>query len=333
MDKMKIGKSGVEAPVLVLGSFGMGGGTSWQDTTNDDNELINFIKEAHAAGIVGIDTAPVYGLGRSESIVGRAIKEDRENWYLSTKCANQWRTAEGSFLYTRDGKSVYRNFTKASLIADVEESLQRLGTDYIDLMIVHQPPALDQVAEVMDAMQTVKDRGLVKAVGLSNTCLTDHAIELVETALKYGEVDLVQEHASLLFRNNLGDFLKMCEKNDIVFQDYSGLEKGALAGKIIDGITTMTGDNRSKYKWFQPAGVAKLNELTLALQPIAEKYGCTIPVLVLAWLRQQSDNICLLVGARKMKSILDTMKVLDVKIDAADLAEMTRLSDVANEGL
>ena len=333
MDKMKMGNSNVYAPVLVLGSFGMGGGTSWQDTTKDDQELVDFIKAAHAEGIVGIDTAPVYGTGRSERIVGAAIKEDRENWYLSTKCANQWRTKEGSFLYSRDGFDVYRNFTKASLIADVEDSLKRMDTDYIDMMIVHQPPQLDQVAEVMDAMQTVKDRGLVKAVGLSNTCLTDHAIELVETALKYGEVDLVQEHASLLFRNNLGDFLQMCEKHNIVFQDYSGLEKGALAGKIIEGVTEMTGDNRSKYKWFQPAGVAKLNALTVALQPIAEKYNCTIPVLVLAWLRQQSANMNLLVGARKLKSIQDTMKVLNVKISDEDIAVMTKLSDEANAGL
>ena len=330
MDTMKLGKSGIEIPVLVLGTFGMGGGTSWQDTTDNDQELVDFIKEAHKAGIVGIDTAPVYGCGRSERIVGQAIKEDRENWYLSTKCANQWRNEEGTFLYSRDGFNVYKNFTKASLIQDVEDSLKRLQTDYIDMMIVHQPPALEDVPEVMDALQTLKDRGLIKATGLSNTALTDHSVQLVEEAVKYGEVDLVQEHASLLFRSTLGDLLKTCEKHDIVFQDYSGLEKGALAGKIIAGITEMTGDNRSKYKWFQPAGVEKLNALTTALWPIAEKYHCTVPVLVLAWLRQQSSNMNLLVGARRIQSILDTMKVLDVKLSAEDIAEMTRLSDIAN---
>ncbi len=330
IEKMKIGKSDVMAPVLVLGSFGMGGGTSWQDTTNDDKELVDFIKAAHAEGIVGIDTAPVYGTGRSERIVGQAIKEDRENWYLSTKCAMQWRTKEGVHKYDRDGQSVYANFTKASIIQDVEDSLRRLDTDYIDMMIVHQPPKMEEIPEVMDALQTLKDRGLIRSAGLSNTCLTDHAIDIVKEAMKYGQVDLVQEHASLLFRDNLGDFLKLCEDNQITFQDYSGLEKGALAGKIIEGVTEMAGDNRSKYKWFQPAGVEKLNALTVALQPIAAKYGCTIPVLVLAWLRQQSPVMNLLVGARKLQSIQDTMKVLDVKISSDDLSEMTRLSDIAN---
>lgn len=93
----------------------------------------------------------------------------------------------------------------------------------------------------------------------------------------------------------------------------------------------MAGDNRSKYKWFQPAGVEKLNELTKALMPIAEKYGCTIPVLVLAWLRQQSPVMNLLVGARKLQSIRDTMKVLDVQISAEDMAIMSKLSDIAND--
>ena len=330
MEKMKIGKSNVEAPVLVLGSFGMGGGTSWQDTTNDDMELVNFIKEAHSHGIVGIDTAPVYGTGRSERIVGQAIKEDRENWYLSTKCAMQWRTAEGIHKYDRDGQSVYANFTKASIIQDVEDSLKRLDTDYIDMMIVHQPPKMEEIPEVMDALQTLKDRQLIRSAGLSNTCLTDHAIDLVKEALKYGEVDLVQEHASLLFRDNLGDFLKLCEENQITFQDYSGLEKGALAGKIIEGVTEMAGDNRAKYKWFQPEWVARLNAMTLELQKMAAKYGCTVPVLVLAWLKAQSPVMNLLVGARRIQSIDDTMKVLDVKLDPADVAEMTRLSDAAN---
>lgn len=330
MEKMKIGTSGVEAPVLVMGSFGMGGGTSWQDTTDNDQELIDFIREAHEHGIEGIDTAPVYGLGRSERIVGEAIKPFREGFYLSTKCAMQWRTETGVFKYTRDGKSVYANFTKESLIQDVEDALRRLQTDYVDMMIVHQPPTLEEVPVVMDTLQELKESGKIRAIGLSNTCLTDHAVELVETALKYGRVDLCQEGASLLTRKNLGDFLDMCNRNNIVFQNYSGLEKGALAGKILPNITEMTGDNRSKYKWFQPAWIPKLNALTEELQKIAEKYGCTVPVLALAWLRAQSPNVNLLVGARKIQSVDDTMKVLDVHLSEEDIKKMSELSDIAN---
>ena len=331
MQMMQIGKSSVYAPKLVLGSFGMGGGTSWQDTTENDQELIDFIKEAHEIGICGIDTAPVYGTGRSERIVGQAIREDRENWYLSTKCSMHWRSEAGTFQYERDGCKVYNCFDKDSIIRDVEDSLRRLGTDYIDMMIIHRTPAITQIPEVMEAMQALKDRGLIKSVGLSNAGLTDYAVEAVETCVRYGELDLVQEHASLLFRNHLSDYLGTCEKHQITFQDYSGLEKGALAGKLIEGVTGMTGDNRSRYKWFQPEGIEKLNALTKGLIPIAEKYGCTVPVLCLAWLKQQSPMINLLVGARRKESIEDTMKVLDVTINAEDLAAMTALADISNQ--
>lgn len=330
MKKMQMGTSQVFAPELVMGSFGMGGGTSWQDTTRDDQELVEFIQAAHEIGVCGIDTAPVYGTGRSERIVGQAIKPDRENYYLSTKCCMQWRNAAGTFQYTRDGVSVYSNFQKGSLIQDVEDSLRRLDTDYIDLMIVHRCPPLEAIPEVMDALETLKQRGLIRAAGLSNAGLTDHPVEALETCLKYGELDLVQESASLLNKKNLGDYLRACEKHQVTFQNYSGLEKGALAGKLIENVTSMAGDNRSKYKWFQPQWIPRLNALTQSLQPIASRYGCTVSVLCLAWLRAQSPAVNLLVGARKLASIQDTLKVLDVKLDPEDMAEMSHLSDVAN---
>lgn len=330
MKKMQVGRSDVYAPELVLGSFGMGGGTSWQDTTKNDRELIDLIQAAHEIGICGIDTAPVYGMGRSERIVGQAIKADREHYYLSTKCCMQWRNTDGVFQYKRDGKSCYANFRKESLIQDTEESLRRLETDYIDTMIVHRCPPLEEVGEVMETLEALKRRGLIRAIGLSNAGLTDHPIEALETCLQYGELDLVQESASLLNKNNLNDYLRACEKHHVMFQNYSGLEKGALAGKRVSNVASMEGDNRSKYKWFQPEWVEKLDELTTQLQPLAEKYNCSMSVLCLAWLRAQSPAINLLVGARKLTSIQDTIQVLDVELEKEDVEKMSILSDSAN---
>lgn len=152
----------------------------------------------------------------------------------------------------------------------------------------------------------------------------------METCLKYGELDLVQESASLLNKKNLGDYLRACEKHQVTFQNYSGLEKGALAGKVIENVASMAGDNRSKYKWFQPEWIPRLNALTERLQPIASRYGCTVSVLCLAWLRAQSSAVNLLVGARRLASIQDTLKVVDIKLDPEDVAEMSYLSDAAN---
>lgn len=332
MRTMKIGKSNITAPRLMLGTFGMGGGTSWQDTTKDDKELVDFIKAAHdELGICALDTAPVYGCGRSERIVGEAIKGKRKEYYISTKCTLHWRNEDGKFEYTRDNTSVYLNFSKASLLQDIKDSLTRIDTDYIDTMIIHRCPPLEQIEEVMDAMHEAKSQGLIRAIGLSNSGLVPYTEEAIDTFEKFGGLDLLQESASLLSRKKMQVYLKKCEQYGITFQTYSALEKGALSGKIIEEVTGWTGDNRSKYKWFQPEGIPKINALTKGLAPIAGKYNCTIPVLCLAWVLAQSECVNLLVGARRMASITDTVKALDIKLDAADIAEMNRLSDIANE--
>ena len=331
MEKMQIGTSNVWAPKLTLGTFGMGGGSSWQDTTKDDQELIDLIRQAHELGVCGIDTAPVYGTGRSERIVGQAIRGDRENYYISTKCSLNWRGSEGRLEYTRDGKSVYRNFTKAALIADVEDSLRRLDTDYIDMMIIHRCPELDQFGEAMEAMEELKNRELIRSVGLSNTDWSSDPVQSVETCMKYGELDLLQESASLLTRRKMQRYLELCETHRLTFQGYSSLEKGALAGKLIENVSSWTGDNRANYKWFQPQYVPKINELTLALRDIAARYGCTVPVLCLAWVLAQSDCVNLLVGARRLESVKDTLTALDIRLKAEDVAEMNRLSDRVHE--
>ena len=331
IQNMQIGKSDVRAPKLTLGTFGMGGGTSWQDTTKDDNELIEMIRQAHDEyGINSIDTAPVYGTGRSEKIIAEAIKGHREDYFIATKCSLNWRKEEGLFEYSRDGLSVYRCFMQESLIQDCEDSLRRLGTDYIDTMIIHRCPKDEEMKMAMDAMQTLKDRGLIRAVGLSNAMLGPHFEQSVELACQYGELDLLQEGASLLARDLMDRYVKICEAHNITYQTYGALEKGALAGKIIENVNEWKGDNRSGYKWFQPEGIVKLNALTKALAPIAERNNCTIPVLCLAWVLAQSECVNLLVGARKISSVADTVKVFDVKLSPEDVAEMNRLSDEAN---
>ena len=331
MERMRIGKSDVWAPKLTLGTFAMGGGSSWQDTTRDDQELIDLIRQAYDLGVRAIDTAPVYGTGRSERIIGQAVKGRREDYYLATKCSLNWRDTGGRFEYSRDGKTVCRDFSKAALIADVEDSLRRLDTDYIDMMIIHRCPELNEFGEAMEAMDALKQRGLIRSVGLSNTDWSEDAAKSVETCLQYGQLDLLQESASLLSRRRMERFLELCEKHDLTFQGYSALEKGALAGKRIENVSSWTGDNRANYKWFQPESIPKLNALNEALADIAAKYNCSVAVLCLAWVLAQSDRVNLLVGARRLSSIEDTLKALNVRLKAEDIAEMNRLSDRVHE--
>jgi methylglyoxal reductase len=120
----KLGTSGMDVSVLSLGTWGMGGGTSWH--IEDDKSSVAIIHKAMDLGINLIDTAPVYGTGHSEEVVGKAIADRRSRCILSTKCTMQWRSDEGVKMYSRDGQTVYKNFSPASLKADLEGSLRRL---------------------------------------------------------------------------------------------------------------------------------------------------------------------------------------------------------------
>ena len=333
MEMMQIGKSGVLAPKLILGTFGIGGGTSWQDTTGDDRELVRFLQEAREYGITGIDTAPVYGTGRSERLLSEVVGKDRDKLFLSTKCSLNWRSEKGVLEYERDGHRVYRCFEKNSLIEDCEESLRRLKTDYIDCMIVHRCPEPEQAGEVMEALETLKDRGLIRCAGLSNVLGSKTPELVVETFLKYGRIDLLQEKANLLMRPQVEKIKAICEKHDITFQCHSPLERGALAGKISPEMETWKNDNRTGSKWFRSHNIPLVLELIEGLKPIAERNNCSVPVLCIAWLKAQTPLMNLLVGARRMESLKDTMLALDVDLTPEDVNEMNALADRAAAGV
>ena len=326
---MQIGKSSVTAPKMILGTFALGGGTSWQDTTGSDAELIRFLQEAREYGITGFDTAPVYGTGRSERLLSEVIRKDREKLYLSTKCSLNWRVKEGIMEYERDGKQVFRCYRKEELIRDCEESLRRLKTDYIDCLIVHRCPELDQIGETMEALEELKDRELIRCAGFSNILGSKTPELVVETALRYGRVDLLQEKANLLMRKKVEQIRAICEKHDITFQCHSPLERGALAGKLHAGIATWKNDNRSSNKWFQEKNIPLVFELIEGLKPVAEQYGCSVPVLCIAWLKAQTPLMNLLIGARRMESLKDTLHALEIDLKEEAVEEMNALADRA----
>lgn len=325
---MKIGNKTTSD--IILGTFAMGGGTSWQDTTALDDELIQLMRDAYDLGITGYDTAPVYGTGRSERLLGAAIKDHREDVYISTKVCLNWRNTEGSFEYARDGYQVYRNFNRKSLIQDTYDSLKRLDTDYIDLMIVHRCPPIDCIKEVAETMNELKEKGLIKAVGLSNVGNVSDPIKVLDTYLKYGSLDLIQEKANILDRKNL-DLLPYCEKHGIVFQNYGGLVSGALSGNINKEMASWKGDNRSGNRWFKGDNYLIVKDVIDQLTPIANHYDCSVPVLALSWLKAQSPCLSLLVGARRLSSIKDTLKVLDIHLSAEDIEALNEISRDANK--
>lgn len=322
MKQMEIGRSGVMASEISIGTFAIGGGTAWSDTGTDADAFVRLLHEAFELGVNCFDSAPVYGTGRGEEILGKAIADRRDRVVIGTKCSLNWRREAGKPEYSRDGKSVYRCFEPESLRQDLEDSLRRLGTDYIDIYITHRQPEVEEVPGVMETLQAFKKEGKIRAIGISNATAAH-----LEKYLTVGQVDLAQEQLSLLGRDRLAEYVPLCEKNGVTFQTYRALEEGALTGKLSADFVPPKGDVRANLRWFQPDMLPRIAALTERFAPLREKYGCSQAVLAIAWVKAQSPCINLLVGARRSATLRDTLTVQDVALSPEDAAFMTACAE------
>lgn len=318
MQYMKIGKTDIEVSKVSLGAWAIGGGSWWG--TNDDEESIRTIRTAVEEGINFVDTAPVYGFGHSEEVVGKAIKPIRNQVILSTKCGLMFDRTEGSYYFERDGFNVYKNLTKQAIKDSVETSLQRLGTDYIDIMFTHWQALEDfpvPIEETMEALMTLKKEGKIRAIGGSNMSPWH-----IEEYIKYGDLEIIQEKYSILDRRIEKEILPTAEKHGITFQAYSPLEQGLLTGRMRKDYVPEAGSSRDGKKWYKPENLDKIVDGVDSWQVLADKYNCTLGNLAIAWVAAQSKNMNVLTGARKIEQIKDNAKAGDIILDAADIEFM-----------
>lgn len=319
MKYMEVGKSGIVVPRIALGAMGIGGGAQWE---SDDSTALRTIDTALDIGINYIDTAPVYGMGHSEELLGKALKGRRDKVILSTKCALQWRNAEGTLEYERDGLYVYRNLSGKSVRDDLEESLRRLQTDYIDIYITHRQSDMVPVGETMEALLGMKKEGKIRAIGISNS-ISEH----LDNYLKYGRVDLVQEKYSILDRAADEKYIPNCEKNNVTFQAFSMLERGLLTGKIGMDYEVKPAEARNAVEWFEPSKRIQVLEMLEGWKKLCEKYNCSMANLVTAWALKQSENMSVLVGVRRPENLIDAVKAADIGLAAEDIDKMRADAD------
>lgn len=230
MENLNIGRSGIEVPFLGMGTWAIGGGSWWGD--NDDALSVKAIQTAVEQGIRWIDTAPIYGLYHSETVVGEALKHiDRDKVVLSTKCGLEWRHETPVLHKVVDGTAVYRDLSAQSIIEDVEDSLRRLGTDHLDVLYTHwQSPDLGlyPLEETVEAMMKLKEQGKIRAIGASNV-----TADLIRGYCRYGQLDVIQEKYSLLIRRIEKQLLPTCRELGVSVQAYSPPEAGAgPAGQV-----------------------------------------------------------------------------------------------------
>lgn len=320
MQTRKIGKSDLDASVLAMGAWAIGGGTWWGE--NDDEMSIKAVHKSLEYGVNWIDTAPVYGFGHSEEVVGEALKDRRDKAILSTKCGLQWYNKNGSKHFSRDGHEVYRDLSPEGIRRDLEYSLKRLGTDYIDVYYTHWQsvePGFTPIMETMNELMKMKKEGKIRAIGASNISL-DNLKEYV----KYGQLDVIQEKYSILDRRIETELLPFCENNGITLQTYSPIEQGLLTGKIKADYEIKPGEVRENKKWWLPENRKLAIEMLSKWDDLTKKYNCTLGNLVIKWTVSQSDNINVLCGARKLDQVEENVKAANVNLEIEDIKRMTR---------
>ncbi len=287
----KIGHTDIEASVIAFGAWAIGG---WKWGGTDANAAIAAIDTAIDEGINFIDTAAVYGFGVSEELVGKAIqKHSREKLVIATKCGLRWDT-ESEYLHIEsDGKRVFRTLHADSIEHELNASLKRLNTDYIDLYQTHWPDPHTPPADVMDALIKQKQAGKIRSIGFCNASIND-----LNEAIATGELDVDQEKYSLLDRDREADNLPICAQHTLSFLAYSPIAQGLLTDKLNTPRQYNEGDLRIGNPRFSPNNIERITTVLKPVKQLADERQVSVEHIVLAWTLQQPGMGHVLVGAR-----------------------------------
>ncbi len=321
MEYRRLGKSGLKLPVVCYGAWAIGG---WMWGGTDEAEGIKAIHAAVDAGINLIDTAPMYGFGRSEEIVGKAIKDRRDKVVLATKSGLLWDREQGEFFFHCDDKQpteepsrykVYIYQGPESIREEIELSLERLQTDYIDLYQCHQPDPTTPVEESWDAMLELQKEGKVRAIGVSN-----FTAEMMEKCLSRGPVASDQPLYNPLERDIEKDILPFCIENNIGVLAYSPMTQGLMTGKVTMDRKFPEDDVRSHKPWFKPENRKRVLEMLKKIQPIADGHKATLAQVTINWVISQKGLTAALVGARNEKQVEENARAADFRLTEDELA-------------
>ena len=316
----KLGTTTVAITPVTLGAWAIGG-AMWGG--NEEADSLAAIKTSIDNGITSIDTAPVYGMGYSEELVGKAIKGyERESLQILTKFGMIWDREKGDFAFERkdnDGviRRIYRYGGYENAIKEVEASLQRLQTEYIDLIQVHWPDSTTPGHETMEAMQKMLDEGKVKAIGVCNyngaqLAEAEQTVRLASDQVPY----------SMLKRKIETDVVPYAQQHNLSIIAYSPMERGLLTGKYNSSYQLHEDDHRNSY--FQQFDMDKVAKLTDHLAEMAAGYHATTAQLALAWVFHQPKVAAALAGARNARQATENAKAMQLRLSEPDLQQIEK---------
>ncbi len=321
MKRQTLGKSELSVSTITLGAWAIGG---WMWGGSKTKDSVRAIDACLDHGITSIDTAPVYGFGHSESVVGKAVRGKRNRFEILTKCGMRWEEARGEYYFTTNDnngvqRDIYKYSGKESVIAECEASLRRLGTDYIDLYQVHWPDPTTPVEETMEAFQVLLAQGKIRAAGVSN-----YSVDQMEAASRVIELSSNQVPYSMVRRDIEEEIVPWCLENHCSILAYSPLQRGLLTGKITPDYPFSPGDSRPDTPHFKINNLIRINQFLDQIKPLAAEKGITLSQLVIAWTLRQPGITVALVGARRGEQVKQNAGAMEVQLSGEEM-EMINL--------
>ncbi len=305
MEYRKLGNSELSISVITLGTWSFGGDKEWwgEQSEKDSFEAMEY---AVKNKINMFDTAPIYGRGKSETIIGNFLKKNnvRKNIFIATKTGLSW-----------NNKKIYMDLSHKRILAEVEESRNRLQSDYFDLYQVHWPDKNTPIEETATTLKELYDKKIIRAIGVSN-----YSIEQMTEFMKYAPLHSLQPPYSMFNRDIEKDVTKFCLDHNIGIISYSPLQQGILTGKYFFNNELPNGKIRAKNIELQENRY-DINKNTLEkLKKIADKYNMSLTHLAIVWNYSQEGITSAIVGARNKEQVIENAKSTEFTLSENDLS-------------
>ncbi|MCE5331497.1 MAG: aldo/keto reductase [Bacteroidales bacterium] len=321
MNYRTLGTTDLKISEVTFGAWAAGG-WMWGGTERKDS--VDAVKAAYDFGVTSIDTAPIYGQGTSEEIIGEALKGiPRDKVQILTKYGMRWDVAKGDmFFKSKDNQGkdidIYKYSGKEDIIKECEDSLRRLRTDYIDLYQIHWPDSTTPIGETMEAVTKLIEQGKVRYAGVCN-----YNVEQMKEAEKFVKLASNQVPYSMVNRGIESDVVPYCLDNQKSILAYSPLERGLLTGKMKPGYKFGEGDHRATAHFFKDENLIRTSAFLDKIKPLADEKNATLGQLVIRWTLEQPGITITLVGARNAVQAIENAKASDISLSENELNFIT----------
>jgi aryl-alcohol dehydrogenase-like predicted oxidoreductase len=320
MEKRRLGSSDLEITPVVLGAWAIGG-SMWGG--QDERDAIGAIHASLDAGINFIDTAAVYGMGRSEEIVGKAVRDRRERVLLATKGGLIWDSTEGTFKFEMidvDGaaRPVHHDLRPEAVRAGCEDSLRRLGVETIDLYQIHWPDPGRRTEDSFGELLELRAEGKIRWIGVSNFSAQQLAI-----GKRVAGIVSQQPQYNLLDRGIEAEVLPWCQREQVGVIAYSPMARGLLSGKFGAQHHFPANDHRGGLRWFKPETLPRIQAALEKARPMASAYGVSLANLAVAWVTAAPGVTAAIVGARDAAQATENARAASVRLSASDRATLS----------